>query len=272
MYTLEMMKEAAEFIRSRISITPNVGLILGSGLGVLGQEVEQGESIPYDQIPHFPKSTVEGHEGKLIIGMLEQVPVLVMQGRFHYYEGYGMDAVTFPIRVMKLIGVRDLIVTNAAGGCNRDFTPGDLMLITDQIKFFDQSPLRGVNHDTFGPRFNDLSTAYTPELQKKLLETAEKLGIRMVSGVYAFMPGPSFETPAEIRMLQTLGADAVGMSTVPEVITAAHAGMRVLGISCITNMAAGILDQPLNHKEVMETGKLVRQKFASLIRGVLAVW
>ncbi len=173
---------------------------------------------------------------------------------------------------MYQLGIRDMLVTNAAGGCNPAFTPGDLMIITDHIKFFDQSPLRGPNLPDFGPRFNDMSDAYTRVLQEKALQVGRDLGISLVRGVYAHMAGPSFETPAEIRMLQILGADAVGMSTVPEVTTAAHAGMRVLGISCITNMAAGILDQPLNHQEVMETGALVRDKFASLIRGVLAIW
>jgi purine-nucleoside phosphorylase len=272
MYTTQMAQQAADFIREGLAESPMAGLILGSGLGMLADEVEQARVIPYDQIPHFPKSTVQGHEGKLVIGILEGIPVIVMQGRFHYYEGYGMDAVTFPIRVMKLLGVQDLIVTNAAGGCNKNFSPGDLMLITDHIKFFDESPLRGPNIESFGPRFNDLSKAYTPSLQGKLMEAAGELGMELKTGVYAFMPGPSFETPAEIRMLSMLGADAVGMSTVPEVIVASHAGIRVLGISCITNMAAGILDQPLNHEEVIETGLRVRDRFAALIRGVLSQW
>lgn len=272
MYTMEMINEAASFIRERLVQLPRIGMILGSGLGVLGDDVSDPVTIPYSAIPHFPQSTVEGHAGQLVIGELEGRQVLVMQGRFHYYEGYEMDAVTFPVRVMYQLGIRDMLVTNAAGGCNPAFTPGDLMIITDHIKFFDQSPLRGPNLPDFGPRFNDMSDAYTRVLQEKALQVGRDLGISLVRGVYAHMAGPSFETPAEIRMLQILGADAVGMSTVPEVTTAAHAGMRVLGISCITNMAAGILDQPLNHQEVMETGALVRDKFASLIRGVLAIW
>ncbi|MGM0432921.1 MAG: purine-nucleoside phosphorylase [Spirochaetota bacterium] len=268
----EKISEAAAYIRSRISITPQVGMILGSGLGVLAEEVSEQTAIAYEDIPHFPRSTVDGHEGKLVIGILEGVLVAVMQGRFHYYEGYDMAAVAFPVRVMSFLGIEDLLVTNAAGGCNLEFQPGNLMVITDHIKFFDDNPLRGPNIDQFGPRFSDMSDAYTRELQKKALLTGEQLGISLVSGVYAYMSGPSFETPAEIRMLRTLGADAVGMSTVPEVITASHAGMRVLGISCITNMAAGILDQKLTHDEVMETGKRVQKTFAQLIRGLLAGW
>jgi len=272
MYTIEMVKEAASYITDRIAIEPEIGMILGSGLGVLGDEVKDPVIISYDDIPHFPQSTVEGHAGQLVIGTLEGRSVVVMQGRFHYYEGYAMDTVTFPVRVMKLLGINDLLVTNAAGGCNPKFKPGDLMVITDHIKFFDESPLRGPNMSEFGPRFNDMSTAYTKELQQKAMQVGEKQGLDLVEGVYAHMAGPSFETPAEIRMLQILGADAVGMSTVPEVITAAHSDMRVLGISCITNMAAGILDQPLNHEEVMETGAMVRDKFAALVKGVLSVW
>ncbi|MDA3832387.1 MAG: purine-nucleoside phosphorylase [Spirochaetales bacterium] len=272
MYTLEMIQDAAEYIQKKIAVTPGIGIILGSGLGVLGDEVEKAVRISYKDIPHFPRSTVEGHAGQLVVGLLEGVPVAVMQGRFHYYEGYQMDAVAFPVRVMKLLGIMDLLVTNAAGGCNPDFNAGDLMVITDHIKFIDNSPLRGPNVSEFGPRFNELSNAYTKELQRKTFQVGKELKIPLVSGVYALMAGPSFETPAEIRMLRLLGADAVGMSTVPEVITAAHAGMRILGISCITNMAAGILDKALNHEEVMETGARVSETFASLIRGVLAVW
>ena len=289
-YTVKMMQEAAEYIKSQISIQPEVGLILGSGLGVLGDDVENAVRIPYQDIPHFPLSTVVGHAGQLVIGTLKGRPVLVMQGRFHFYEGYSMQVIGFPVRVMKLLGIEiqvikfiggaimillgieSMIVTNAAGGCNPKFNPGDLMIITDHIKFFDESPLRGPNIDEFGPRFNDMSEPYTKKLGDLAIRVAKKLGFSLRKGVYAHMAGPSFETPAEIRMLQVLGADAVGMSTVPEVITAIHSGMKVLGISCITNMAAGILDQPLNHEEVLETGAMVRDTFASLIKGVLAEW
>lgn len=271
-YTYEMMEEAAAYIRERIQAAPEVGLILGSGLGVLGDDVEQPVVLPYGEIPHFPESTVIGHAGQLVIGILENKPVLVMQGRFHYYEGHSMETIGFPVRVMRLLGIENIIVTNAAGGCNPTYNPGDLMVITDHIKFFDDSPLRGPNLEQFGPRFNDMSEPYSRELRKLAEEAAESLGFFMRKGIYAHMAGPSFETPAEIRMLQTLGADAVGMSTVPEVITANHCGMKVLGISCITNAAAGILEQPLNHEEVLETGARVRHTFASLIRGILAGW
>ncbi|POR02006.1 purine-nucleoside phosphorylase [Alkalispirochaeta sphaeroplastigenens] len=267
------IEEAADYIRSRIPREPRVGLILGSGLGVLGDDISGAVAIPYAEIPGFPLSTVEGHAGRLVVGTLGEGPraktVVIMQGRFHYYEGYPMEEVVFPVRVMKRLGVETLVVTNAAGGVEKSFSPGELMLITDHIKFFTDSPLRGPNDDSFGPRFNDMSTAYTPRLQKLAREVARDQGITLREGVYAFMAGPSFETPAEITMLRTLGASAVGMSTVPEVITAAHAGLEVLGISAISNMAAGILDQPLNHEEVMETGLRVRDRFIALIQSLV---
>lgn len=269
---MEAAKKAADFIRSKISSTPEIGMILGSGLGVLGNEVEDAVYISYEEIPGFPVSTVPGHEGRFVIGKLEGRSVLVMQGRFHYYEGYSFQVLTLPVRVMKLLGIDNLVVTNAAGGVNTAFRPADLMLISDHIKLFADSPLRGANVDELGPRFNDMSSAYDPKLQDLAKEVAAERGIDLREGVYAFMGGPSFETPAEIRMLRLLGADAVGMSTVPEVITAAHAGMRVLGISCISNMAAGILPQPLNHEEVMETGEMVKEKFLGLVRGIVKAW
>jgi purine-nucleoside phosphorylase len=271
-YTYEMMREAADYIRSRTDIQPEAGLVLGSGLGMLAEEIEHPVYIPYGDIPHYPVSTAPGHAGRLVIGYLAGRPAAVMQGRFHYYEGYSRQVIGFPVRVMKLLGVQLLIVTNAAGGCNTSFSPGDLMLITDHIKFFDDSPLRGPNLEQFGPRFNDMSKPYSPGPARTAREKAAELKIPLREGVYAHMGGPSFETPAEIRMLQTLGADAVGMSTVPEVIVANHCGMQVLGISCITNMAAGILDQPLTHEEVLETGERVRLKFAALIRGIIGAW
>lgn len=266
---MEAVKTAADFVAGKTSVTPTVGLILGSGLGVLGDQIPGADAIPYADIPGFPVSTVEGHAGRLVLGELGGKSVVIMQGRFHYYEGYTMDEVVFPVRVMKLLGVDTLVVTNAAGGVNTGFVPGDLMLISDHIKFFTDSPLRGHNLEAFGPRFNDMSVAYTPELRALAKQVAAVNGIDVREGVYAHMPGPSFETPAEIRMLRTLGADAVGMSTVPEVITAAHASMRVLGISAISNMAAGILDQPLNHEEVIETGRMVRDKFVGLVKAVV---
>lgn len=266
---LEAVKKAADFIAGKTTTKPTIGLILGSGLGVLGDEIPGADAIDYGDIPGFPVSTVEGHAGRLVFGDLGGKSVVIMQGRFHYYEGYSMDEVVFPVRVMKLLGVEKMVVTNAAGGVNAGFLPGDLMLITDHIKFFTDSPLRGHNIPEFGPRFNDMSTAYTPDLRVLAKTVAAAKGIDVREGVYAHMPGPSFETPAEIRMLRTLGADAVGMSTVPEVITAAHASMQVLGISAISNMAAGILDQPLNHEEVIETGRMVRDKFVGLVKAVV---
>jgi len=266
---VQNVETAADSIRSKTSVRPAVGLILGSGLGVLGDEIQGGDRIPYEEIPGFPVSTVEGHAGQLVLGELEGKPVTVMQGRFHYYEGYPMDQVVFPVWVMRSLGVKTLLVTNAAGGVNTDFSPGDLMLITDHIKFFTDSPLRGPNVEEWGPRFNDMSDAYTWRLRDLARKVGGAAGIDLREGVYAHMPGPSFETPAEIRMLRTLGADAVGMSTVPEVIAAAHSGLEVLGISAISNMAAGILDQPLNHEEVIETGRQVRDTFIRLVRAIL---
>ncbi len=268
----EKLQEAASYIQQQLGDLPQVGMILGSGLGSLAEEAEDPVVIPYKDIPHFPVSTVEGHAGQLVCGRISGKQVLILQGRFHYYEGYSMQEVVIPVRVMRLLGIRDLLITNAAGGISLDFSPGDLMVITDHIKLSDSSPLRGPNVSEFGLRFNDLTQAYSRDLQHMADQAAETTGTSLQHGVYAFMGGPSFETPAEIRMLRVLGADAVGMSTAPEVITAAHAGMRVLGISCITNMAAGILPEPLNHEEVMETGRMAREKFSSLIRELLARW
>jgi purine-nucleoside phosphorylase len=261
--------DAAAYIRERIEEPPVVGMILGSGLGVLADDIEQPAEISYGEIPGFPQATVAGHAGKIVSGSLEGSRVMVWSGRFHYYEGYSMDQVVLPIRVMKELGVETLLITNAAGGINRSLQAGDLMAIRDHIKFIDDSPLRGENIEEYGPRFNDLSDTYTGELRERAREAAEEAGVDLREGVYAYMTGPSFETPTEIRMLRTLGADAVGMSTVPEVLVAAHAGMKVLGISTISNMAAGILNQPLTHEEVMETGRSVRGKFLALLRALV---
>ncbi|MDC7219515.1 MAG: purine-nucleoside phosphorylase [Spirochaetales bacterium] len=261
--------EAADFIKSRIKDLPKTGLILGSGLNDLADAVENPVILPYGEIPHFPSSTAPGHKGRLVLGKLEGKDVIVMQGRFHYYEGYPMDTLVLPVRVMKLLGVERLIVTNAAGGVNTDFTPGDLMIIEDHIKMGGGHPLIGPNDSDFGPRFNDMSQAYTRKLVKTAEEEGKALGLNLRKGVYTFMTGPSYETPAEIRMLRTLGADAVGMSTVPEVIAAAHAGLEVLGISCISNMAAGILDQPITEEEVIEAGQMVKEKFTALLKAIL---
>lgn len=266
---VEKIKESSEFIKKQITIEPEIGLILGSGLGVLADQIDDAVKISYHDIPNFPVSTVEGHQGQLVIGSLEGKKVIAMQGRFHYYEGYSQQEVTFPVRVMKALGVKKLIVTNAAGGVNTAFEPGDLMLIDDHINFMFNNPLIGPNHEELGVRFPDMSQAYSKELIEKTKRVASELQIDIRNGVYAAFTGPIYETPAEIRMIRTIGGDAVGMSTVPEVIAANHAGIKVLGISCITNMAAGILPQPLSHAEVIETTNLVQAKFLSLVKGIV---
>lgn len=268
-------RKAAEAIKTVLEKSgmgefPRVGLILGSGLGEIADELQHPAFIEYGDIPGFPVSTAPGHKGRIVVGMMDGTPVAVMQGRFHYYEGYSMKHVGFPVRVLKLLGVRTLIVTNAAGGINTLFNAGDLMLIRDHIKLAGDSPLRGANDDEFGSRFNDMSDAYARDLRAKAREAAEETGVDLREGVYAFMTGPSFETPAEIRMLRVLGADAVGMSTVPEVITASHAGLPVLAISTVTNLAAGMLDQPLSHEEVLEMGRKGKGKLLSLLTRIVA--
>ncbi|RMH56450.1 MAG: purine-nucleoside phosphorylase [Candidatus Hydrogenedentota bacterium] len=259
---------AAARIESESPGTPRIAMILGSGLGALGEEVE-GTSIDYGDIPGFPVSTVEGHAGKLCLGRLAGQEVAVMSGRFHFYEGYTLQEVTFPVRVLRRIGCEILLVTNAAGGINSEFSVGDLMLITDHINFLGANPLFGPNLDEQGPRFPDMSQAYDRALQNTARTTAHELGIVLREGVYVASMGPSYETAAEIRMYRTMGGDAAGMSTVPEVIVARHAGMRILGLSCITNMAAGILPQPLSHEEVIETTERVKSTFRKLVLGIL---
>lgn len=247
----------------------DIGVILGSGLGDYAEALEDAVELPYSEIPGFPRSTVAGHAGMWCCGTLYGKRVVMMQGRFHYYEGYGMKDVTLPVRVMQKIGVKTLIVTNAAGGVNLGYHPGELMVIGDIFSMTAQNPLIGPNLDAFGPRFPDMSCAFDKELRALAHECANEQGFALREGVYAQMTGPTYETPAEIRMLRTLGADAVGMSTVPEVIVARHGGMRVLGISCITNMAAGILDQPLNHAEVTETANHVKGQFRNLLDRII---
>ncbi|WP_090989279.1 purine-nucleoside phosphorylase [Bacillus sp. OV322] len=265
----EQLEKAASFIKSKWDGTPEVGLILGSGLGVLADEIENAIAIPYQEIPEFPVSTVAGHAGQLVLGELSGKKVIAMQGRFHFYEGYSMEKVTFPVRVMKLLGVEKLIVTNAAGGVNESYKPGDLMIISDHINNMGTSPLIGGNDEKFGPRFPDMSEAYSKDLRKLAREIAISLNISIQEGVYVGNTGPAYETPAEVRLARVLGGDAVGMSTVPEVIIASHAKMKVLGISCITNMAAGILDQPLSHEEVIETTEAVRSSFLSFVKEIV---
>ena len=247
----------------------DIGVILGSGLGDYAEALEDAVKLPYGEIPGFPRSTVAGHAGMWCCGTLYGKRVVMMQGRFHYYEGYGMKDVTLPVRVMQKIGVKTLVVTNAAGGVNLGYHPGELMVIGDIFSMTAQNPLIGPNLDAFGPRFPDMSCAFDKELRALAHECANEQGFALREGVYAQMTGPTYETPAEIRMLRTLGADAVGMSTVPEVIVARHGGMRVLGISCITNMAAGILDQPLNHAEVTETANRVKGQFRNLLDRII---
>jgi purine-nucleoside phosphorylase len=266
----KQMEEARSYIASKIQIAPKVGLVLGSGLGVLADEVEDAIEIPYSEIPHFPVSTVEGHASTFVFGKLAGTPVAVMKGRFHYYEGYTLTQVTFPVRVMKALGVETIVVTNAAGGIVPEWEAGDLMVIKDHLNLMFRNPLIGPNDDRLGPRFPDMSNAYAPELRTLAHEVAKEQGFQLREGVYVGLTGPSYETPAEIRMLRLLGGDAVGMSTVPEVIVANHMGMRVLGISCIANKAAGILDTPLSHDEVIEITTRIRNQFVALVREIVS--
>ena len=269
---LRDIKEAGEYIKQKIGKTPQIAIILGSGLGALVNEIKESLEIDYNDIPGFPVTTVEGHEGKLVFGKIGDKYILAMKGRFHYYEGYDVSKVVFAVRVFKTMGINNLVVTNAAGGINKDFNPGDLMIIKDHIGFFAPSALRGKNINEFGVRFPDMSKAYNGELIQLCKDAASKEGINVREGVYIFAKGPMYETPAEIRAMSILGADAVGMSTVPEVTVANHAGMNILGISCITNMAAGILDEPLSHEGVMEIAKIAEKNFVALVKRVITDW
>jgi len=262
-------ERAAKFVLSKTKLRPRIGLVLGSGLGAFADDFQAATRIDYRKIPHFPRSTAIGHAGRLVIGQVESVPVVGMQGRVHYYEGYSLKEVIFPMRVFARMGVRAVILTNAAGGISRDYKQGCLVVIRDHINMQGSNPLIGWNDDRFGPRFHDMTQAYWKAYREATLEEGRRLGIDIYEGVYAALTGPSYETPAEIRALRTLGADLAGMSTVPEVIAARHMGLRVLGISCVTNMAAGILDQPINHQEVLETGDRVKGQFVGLLRAVL---
>jgi len=263
---LEQIQGAADFLKEKYSNKPRIGLILGSGLGVLADEIEDPVKIPYNEIPDFPVSTVEGHAGQLVFGTLSGVEVVAMQGRFHFYEGYSFDKVTFPVRVMKELGIEILIVTNAAGGVNQSFEAGDLMLISDHINNMGSNPLIGTNDARLGARFPDMSEAYSKELRVLAKTVASRINVKVKEGVYVGNTGPVYETPAEVRMIRVLGGDAVGMSTVPEVIVARHSGIKVLGISCISNMASGILDQPLTHDEVIETTERVKSDFLLYVK------
>ena len=269
-YTMEQYEESARAVRVRLGdFAPEIALVLGSGLGSLGDQVEDPIFVDYRDIPHFKCSTAPGHRGRLVFGTLEGRRAAVMQGRMHHYEGWSYEEVSYAVRVLRLLGCGTLVVTNAAGCVNTDWSAGDLMLITDQIKLFSESPLRGENLPAFGPRFPDASHLYTPRLQEIARRAAQALDIPLREGVYFYCYGPQYETPAEVRAARILGADAVGMSTAPEVIVAGHCGMEVLGITLLSNMAAGILDQPLTEEEVLQAGEAAREKFSGLIRACL---
>jgi purine-nucleoside phosphorylase len=265
----EQAQETADFIRAAAPQPINVVVVLGSGLGAFADQLQDRVVIPYQQIPRFPVSTAVGHAGRLVIGTCEGVSVAAMQGRFHYYEGYSLEEVTWPVRVFGLLGVPSLVLTNAAGGINVKFHAGSLMLITDHVNLMGVNPLRGKNDDRFGPRFPDMSYVYSKEYREIAKREAAAMKLTLEEGVYVAVAGPSYETPAEIRMLRTLGADAVGMSTVPEAIVAGHLGMQVLGLSLISNMAAGVLDQPLHHQEVLDMGERMSQVLTELLRRVV---
>jgi len=287
MMNYEKAKETAEFIKSKYDKEIKVALVLGSGLGAFADEVENAVTIPYEEIPSFARSTVQGHAGRLVLGEVEGVSVAVQQGRFHFYEGYDIEQVIFPVRVFGVLGVKSLILTNAAGSVDTDFKQGTLMLIRDHINLMGVNPLRGKNDERFGERFPDMTEIYSLEYQEIAITEAKQTALEKAKddekktgkkqeaerilrrGVYCALSGPSYETPAEIRMLRHFGADAVGMSTVPEAITARHMGIKVLGISCITNMAAGITEEPIHHEEVIETGALVAETFKELLRRII---
>ncbi|MDE6107165.1 MAG: purine-nucleoside phosphorylase [Oscillospiraceae bacterium] len=265
-YTFAQYQESANYLSSRLSgFVPDIVMVLGSGLGFLGDKVENPVIVPYGDIPHFKVSTAPGHAGRLVCGTLAGKKVAVMQGRMHHYEGYSYQDVSYAVRVLRLLGCTKLVLTNAAGCVRKEWNVGDIMLITDHIKFFMESPLRGENIPEFGPRFPDMSHVYTPKFQDAARESAKELGMTLREGVYCYFPGPQFETPAEVRAARVLGGDACGMSTAPEAIAAAHAGMEILGFSMLTNMCAGILDQPLSGEEVNETAEARKGPFSQLV-------
>ncbi|HEX8118568.1 MAG TPA: purine-nucleoside phosphorylase [Pyrinomonadaceae bacterium] len=265
----ERAEHAARLIRARAGEDVRAALVLGSGLGAFADELEDARPIPYSEIPGFARPTVEGHAGRLVVGRVGGATVAAMQGRFHFYEGYTLEEVTFPIRTLGLLGAKSLVLTNAAGGLNNSYEQGALILISDHLNLMGTNPLLGRNDERFGPRFPDMTEVYDREYQEAAIAEAREMGLELRRGISAALSGPSYETPAEIRMLRLLGADAVGMSTVPEAIVARQMGLRVLGFSCITNMAAGVLDKPINHEEVIETGERVRETFAELLRRVI---
>ena len=271
MKLFERANRIKEFLADKIDYVPEIAIVLGSGLGAFANEIKVDAEIDYKDIEGFPVSTVKGHAGRLIFGSVSGKKIVAMQGRFHLYEGYNTDDVTLPVRAFQLMGIKNYIVTNASGAVNTAYKPGDLMVINDHISFFCPSALTGENDDRLGTRFPSMSEAYDKAFISIANRAAEHMNIEVQNGVYCYCKGPMFETPAEIRAARILGADAVGMSTVPEVVAAVHGGMRVLGISCITNMAAGILDQPLTHQEVMETGKMVEEKFSAFMKEIVSL-
>jgi len=272
MKLFEQIAEAVDFITSKSSLKPEVGVILGSGLGEFAESLEDKTIIPYESIPHFKQVSVKGHAGRLVIGRIGGRPAAVMQGRYHYYEGHDIDEVVFPVRVLCRLGIKSLLLTNASGGINRLLEPGDLMIIRDHINMMGINPLMGPNDDRLGPRFPDMSTVYDPQLSDKIAAAMQAQGLGVKRGVYLALTGPSYETPAEINMLSVWGADAVGMSTVPEAITARHMNVAVAGISCVCNLAAGISKTPLSHKEVTETADRVKEPFKKLLTTVLPIF
>jgi purine-nucleoside phosphorylase len=265
----ERLQQACDAIRARVAVSPTIAVVLGSGLGALASQLADAVSIPYSDLPNWPVSRIAGHEGRLVVGEVRGRLVACLSGRCHAYEGHDLQTVTFPVRALGLLGVRTLILTNAAGGVNTSFAQGALMVIDDHINLIGGNPLVGENDDRLGPRFPDMTYVYSPRLREAADAAAREAGISVQHGVYAGLLGPSYETPAEIRYLRTIGADAVGMSTVAEAIVARHMGIDVCGISCITNMAAGVLDRPLDHREVMETAARVRGEFISLVEGII---
>lgn len=265
----EHARETVAYIKSKTEFQPEIAIVLGSGLGKLAEKIQQPVYLSYKELPYFENASAPGHQGRLVLGYLGERQVMCMQGRLHSYEGHSLEAVTYPIRMMAAFGIKQLILSNAAGGINTDFEVGDLMLINDHINFMGRNPLIGSNVAEFGPRFPDMTFGYDRELAHLARETARELGIKLREGIYVACSGPSYETPAEIRMFRGFGADAVGMSTVPEVIVANHCGIKVLAMSCISNMAAGILDQPLTEEEVLETGRLVSDHFGLLVETIV---
>ena len=261
--------DAAVYIRQNCSLQPKIALVLGSGLGGFADGLAEPAVIPYAQIPHFPQVGAEGHAGNLVIGKIGDVPVAAMQGRVHFYEGHSLQRVTFPMRVFSRLGVKAALLTNAAGGINPKLKQGCLVVLSDHINLQGGNPLTGPNEPRFGPRFPDMTEAYAKDYRAIAMEEGRRIGIDIFEGVYAALTGPSYETPAEIRFLRTIGADTVGMSTAPEVIVARHCGIKVLAISCVTNLAAGMEDKPLSHKDVMETGERIKGQFAELLKSVI---